>query len=290
MMRRGVDYHIHTKLCHHASGEMEAYVRNAAAEGLTEIGFTDHAPAIEGFDPGHRMMLSEFPGYVKAIQELNEKYTTISIRLGIEADIYSGFESFLEELLREFPIDYVIGSVHFVDGLSVHVEDHELCRDEKRRFVHRYFDLVETGVCSGLIDVVGHLDLVKWTFPDMKDEILDAGCNVLRAVRDEGVILEVNTSGWRKPPCEVYPSPGLLRAAYSLNIPVCIGSDAHRPEEVGVDFQSAMVLLKELGYCRENLCERNLRVLLPAMEEFGPVAGNSISSIGHAERGGHDTF
>lgn len=38
------DYHIHTKLCGHAEGEMESYVEQSISKGLKEIGFSDHAP------------------------------------------------------------------------------------------------------------------------------------------------------------------------------------------------------------------------------------------------------
>ena len=50
-------------------------------------------------------------------------YSQIKIRLGVEADIYPGFELSLQELRVTFPIDYVIGSVHFMDGDPVFFYD-----------------------------------------------------------------------------------------------------------------------------------------------------------------------
>jgi histidinol-phosphatase (PHP family) len=45
------DYHMHTPLCHHATGEPVDYARHAVAAGLTEIGFSDHSPMLrDDFD------------------------------------------------------------------------------------------------------------------------------------------------------------------------------------------------------------------------------------------------
>lgn len=38
------DYHMHTPLCKHAAGPMEAYVERGRELGLREIGFADHNP------------------------------------------------------------------------------------------------------------------------------------------------------------------------------------------------------------------------------------------------------
>jgi len=38
--------------------------------------------------------------------------------------------------------------------------------------------------------------------------------------------------------------------ACSLKIPFCLGSDAHKPQEVGADFDRAMALLKKTGYSK----------------------------------------
>ena len=45
------DYHLHTLLCRHATGEPVDYAKRALAVGLAEIGFSDHSPLRQdGFD------------------------------------------------------------------------------------------------------------------------------------------------------------------------------------------------------------------------------------------------
>ena len=227
---------------------MEAYVQQAIAQGLDEIGFADHAPAHPGYDPAHRMTLSQFPEYVQDIWRLRNAYPDMPIRLGIETDFYPGFESFLERLLHDFPVEYVIGSVHFIDRYSIFSEANLPSREEEQQVILRYFMTIRQGIQSGLIDIVGHMDLVKWMLPYAHDKIYAAGIDVLHAIADKGLTLELNTSGLRKHPADFYPCEDLLRMACSLDIPVCLGSDAHQPQEVGADFDRAMALLKKTGY------------------------------------------
>ena len=110
-----IDYHIHTKLCGHATGEMEQYVERAIEIGLSEIGFSDHLPFVDSERTGFAMSLSQLPLYVQKVDELREKYPTITIRLGIEVDYFPHLEKEIEELLAQYPFDYVYGSVHFLD-------------------------------------------------------------------------------------------------------------------------------------------------------------------------------
>ncbi len=245
----GADYHIHTARCHHATGDMPSYVQKGIEKGFLELGFSDHAPAGEGFDPDHRMTLDEFPGYVKEIESLRETYGEITLRFGMEADIYDGFEAAIRRLKKKFRPEYTIGSVHIINGIFVFSrENHSLLQNEIHDFIKAYFTMVRNGLRSGLIDVIGHLDGIKWIFPHEKDRITDSACALLRDVRDEGLILELNTSGLRKKPLEMYPSAELLKEAFSLKIPVCFGSDAHHPDEVGSHFTAADSLLRQAGY------------------------------------------
>ena len=69
-----------------------------------------------------------------------------------------------------------------------------------------------------------------------------------RRFREEGVSVEVNTSGLRKPVGEIYPSAILLEAYYTQGVPIVFGSDAHAPKEVGQDFDQALLFARQTGY------------------------------------------
>jgi histidinol-phosphatase (PHP family) len=227
---------------------MEEYVQRASALGIQEMGFSDHAPAARGYDPAHRMEWEEFPLYQAEIHRLRDLYPGVSLRMGVETDFYPGYEPALRYLLKKYPVEYVIGSVHEMRGVFVFQNNgSEFPGNERIRLIQDYFTLLRKGLETDLVDVVGHLDVIKWLFPEETYAIFEAGSQLLQVMSQTGTVLELNTSGLRKKPGETYPGPLLLQEAVRLGVPVCLGSDAHAPEEVGADFQHALNLLSGLG-------------------------------------------
>jgi histidinol-phosphatase (PHP family) len=62
------------------------------------------------------------------------------------------------------------------------------------------------------------------------------------------VAVEVNTAGLRKPCQELYPAQELLDELFAAGVPVTVGSDAHRPSEVGAGWNEARAALMAAGY------------------------------------------
>ena len=110
------DYHIHTKRCKHAEGEMQDYVEKAIQMQIPEIAFTDHIPLPDKFDLAHRMAYHELDDYLNDIEMLRLRYPEIVIHSGIEADFYDGYEDFLYQTFQRFNFDIIIMSVHFIKG------------------------------------------------------------------------------------------------------------------------------------------------------------------------------
>lgn len=255
------DYHIHTRLCRHAEGEPREYVERAIALGMTEMGFADHLPFLNGWRPacGIRdddwaMGVDELDDYVTLVQGLAREYSgDVHVVLGVEADYIEATIDDTARVLSEYPFEYVIGSVHFVgDGFAY---DHPAVRDRLPRYgIDRVFleslELVARAAATGLFTVMGHLDLAKKFGHRPQDEgsIADAASAALRATAASGAALEFNTAGWRRQAGEAYPAPAILREAAGLGIPLTFGSDAHRPVEVGDQFRRAAAEARAAGY------------------------------------------
>jgi len=244
------DYHIHTALCRHAEGEVIDYRSAAATKGLPEICFTDHAPNPDGYDPAHRMRLDQFPFYREAVSDIQSDGDP-RVLLGIEADYYEGCEKFLNPWLEAQGFDFVLGSVHFIDGWGFdnpeerHIWDSVDIVDTWRKYFRTMMRLVDTR----LFDAVGHMDIPKkfGHRPPDKD-LREMVQPVLDRIAETGMGMELNTSGLRKPVGEIYPSAVIVSLARERDIPVCFGSDAHSPEEVGAHLDLALKLARESGY------------------------------------------
>jgi len=246
-----IDYHIHTKLCGHAEGEMEEYVQSAIAKGLKEIGFSDHFPLFHIELRDLSMKMEDMPLYINKVRELWNSYKKkIRIKLGIEVEYTAEIEKQTRELLKGYSFDYIIGSTHFIGKW---VFDHPDHKDEwEKRDVYRvyeeYFDQLCRMVSSGLFDIVGHADLVKKFGYKPKQKLTALYEKLAGLVKKQDMCVEINTSGLRRPVKEIYPAEELLKICFEKGIPVTLGSDAHAPGDVARDFDKALALIRRVGY------------------------------------------
>jgi histidinol-phosphatase (PHP family) len=253
------DYHIHTRMCRHAEGEPREYVERAAELGMTEMGFADHLPFLGGWEPRHdltddwAMRVDELDEYCTVVQDLAREYAPhLRIALGIEADFIPETLEDTAEVLRQYPFEYVIGSVHIVGDrfgfdhpeMAGQIQEYGLDRIHLESLY-----LTRQAAESGLFDVAGHFDHAKKFGPPADAEAVAAAASAaLRAVAAAGMCLEINTGGLRKAIGETFPAPGLLAEAHALGVPLVLGSDAHKPRDVGHGFDHAAELARAAGY------------------------------------------
>jgi histidinol-phosphatase (PHP family) len=264
------DYHMHLRgpgdggTRRYSADRAEEYVAQAGRAGIDEIGFSDHVFYFRQMrDLWEVPWLQERGGddldqYVDAV--LEAKRRGLPVKLGLEVDYFPGTERALAEALEPYPWDYVLGSVHFVDGFPVDQEPgllHKLPVSEAWR---RYFTWLRDAARSGLFDSLAHPDLIKilgMRPPDEETQYLHT--ETADAIEAAGVCVEVSAAGLHKPVGELYPDRGLLAACHERGVPITLASDAHRPEHVGRDVDRAVALARDVGYETVTVFERRER-------------------------------
>jgi histidinol-phosphatase (PHP family) len=249
-MKLPPDYHIHTVLCQHAEGALADYRSVAAARGIPEICPADHSPNPDGYDPRHRMPMERFGEYLDMVAPLQDGNEP-TVLLGIEADYYRGADRFLRPWLSSHDFDLVIGSVHYLGDWNFDNPDYadRWSTVDVKSAWKEYFALILELADSRMYDVVGHLDLPKKFGHRLSDrDLKEMAQPVLDAIARAGMGIEINTSGLRRPVKEIYPGPLLLELARERGLPICFGSDAHRPSETGFAFETAVQSARECGY------------------------------------------
>jgi len=113
-----------------------------------------------------------------------------------------------------------------------------------------YFKTVEHGALSGLYQIIPHVDLIKVFGYRPGKPVLSLMGNLLEIIKEKSLAVEINTNGLYKPVGEIYPALEILQACFKLGIPITIGSDAHRSEDVGRSFDAACALAYKAGYRR----------------------------------------
>ncbi len=118
------------------------------------------------------------------------------------------------------------------------------------------------GVETGAFDVVAHFDLPK-KFGFLATETIAEVEEVLLSCQKQNMVLEINTAGLYKPIGEAYPSLAILQKARDFGLHLCLGSDAHKPQEVGRGFDIALSLARKAGFQNLVAFEKRKRTLYP---------------------------
>ena len=235
------DYHLHTPLCHHATGAPTDYARAALARGLDEIGFADHNPMPEHFDDW-RMSIDDLPRYLDLVAEAREQFPQLTIRLGLECDFIPGYEWWIEKLANEKEWDYLIGSVHYI-GPGWDVDNPKHISRFQSQSVEEIWNLYWSSyvkcIESELFDFVAHPDLPKKFGHRPSGDLRRYYEPAIAALHQHGIAFEINTAGLRKPANEMYPAREFLELGAKAGVPIVINSDAHSPAELTAGFDFA---------------------------------------------------
>lgn len=247
------DFHTHTEF----SGDSEAPVREqierAIALGMKEFCITDHHDydAREAGD----IFLLDLDAYFPALKKLQEEYAgQIRFNIGIELGLQTHIQSYLEQLEPALPVDFIIGSSHFIDGKDPYYPAFFEGRTEQEAYA-RYFQAslnrVRTLSC---FDVFGHLDYVVRYGPNQNryysyqayQEYIDP---ILKTLIEKGKGLECNTSGLKYGLGHPNPSEDILRRYRELGGEILtLGSDAHTPQHIGYAFEQLKPMLEACGF------------------------------------------
>ncbi|MBY8989719.1 MAG: histidinol-phosphatase HisJ [Candidatus Lokiarchaeota archaeon] len=263
------DWHTHNQGCKHAVGKIEEYVKIAIEFKLKTIGVSDHFPYeflndIERIPyEEYAIALPEIEKYLTTSEELKEKYKQdITVRIGFEIDYFKNQESALNTHLNPIKkrLDFILGSIHilnFFNGRGAWGFDDSRFRKEYEYYgvdaVYLfYYQSIQKMVNSDKFDfdIISHFDLPKKfnDIPTDKEKVYEEMMRTLEQIKKKGVAMEINTGGLRKDCKEQYPSVQIIKEMFFLDIPVLLGSDAHRPEEIAWKFDKMIEILKRIGY------------------------------------------
>ncbi|HKJ44154.1 MAG TPA: histidinol-phosphatase [Sunxiuqinia sp.] len=240
-----VDYHMHSILSD-GKNNYEEMVLAAIELGLDEIGFSDHVclkPV------SWAIMPIDIPVMTEQILELREKYQSdIRIRYGIEMDYFPNMEDEIKEMIDSLPLDYVIGSVHFIEDWNFDSDKSLYGKWTNDELYEMYYELIQLAAKSGLFDTIGHLDIIKKfrVYPESdQSKLID---ETLRIIKENNLVVELNTGGVDRPCTEFTPSPEIVKQCYFHHIPMTISSDAHEKNQIARHYETALTLMKRIGY------------------------------------------
>jgi len=240
-----VDYHMHSLLSD-GKNSYEEMVKAAIDSGLEEVGFSDHV-CLKPVD--WAVMPVDIPVMTEQILELRDKYSAqIKVRYGIEMDYFPGKEKEILKIISSLPLDYVIGSVHFIGDWNFDTDQSLYGKWTNDELYNMYYELIQLAAKSGLFDTIGHLDIIKKfrVYPESdQSQLLE---QTLKVIKENNVVVELNTGGLDRPCAELTPSPEIVTLCYQHHIPMTISSDAHATNQIARHYETAINLMKKIGF------------------------------------------
>ena len=245
------DFHLHSNISFDSTATPADMCHAAAQAGLKEICFTDHYDYKT--DPADESQLFDLARYIEVYDTL--KHPGLTLRRGIEFGMTQWNVPQFRTFLPKYDFDFVIGSVHYIEGHDPYEKaywDGRTVDEAFRKYLEGVLDCVK--VHNGF-DVLGHLTYVAKSphnpthapvpfmdYRDLTDEIM-------KTLVTKGIGMEVNTSGIDR--CGAFlPSREYLQRFKELGGQIItVGSDAHNSSRIGQYVPDALEMLKDIfGY------------------------------------------
>ena len=245
------DFHLHSRLSFDSTTPPIDIVRAAESAGLREICFTDHYD----FNTDPNVAPNVFSAEEYLAEYGNLSSDKLIVRRGLEFGMTTWNRPEMDEILSQLKLDFVIGSIHYVDGYDPYQVEYWTGKTMRQGF-ERYLE--QSLACVKIhdrYDVLGHLNYVCKSpnspthEPLLYEDYADICDEIMKLVISKGKGMEVNTSGVDRMG-DFLPSATFLHRYKELGGEiVTIGSDAHTADRVGQYTKEALEMLKDIfGY------------------------------------------
>ena len=257
------DYHVHTAFSDDSIYPMEQVVQDAISKKIDEICFTEHVDyGIKvDWDSGKEIVYRNgepcancnYPLYMKTIKQMKKRYgNKITIKTGLEFGMQMHTIKLYEKLFSQYDLDFVLLSIHQVNDLEFWNQDYQKGKTQKEYNEGYYDEMLRLVKSYKNYSVLAHMDLITrydndgvYSFEKIKNKITE----ILKIVISDGKGIELNTSSKRYGLSDSTPCRDILTLYYNLggNI-ITIGSDSHKPEQLGAYIQEGKELLRSIGF------------------------------------------
>ncbi len=270
-------FHSHTEFCD-GRAQMEAFAREAVARGFTHYGFSPHSPL--RFHSPCNMLETNVPRYLAEVARIRREHgAACRFYAGMEIDYIDDTWGPSASYFRQLPLDYRIGSVHFIptkDGRYVDIDGspERFCRNMEvvfdkdiRYVVETFYRQSRRMVLAGCFDFIGHFDKIgmnasAWQ-PGIEEEPWYRGLvdELVDLIIDRRLAVEVNTKIYdQTAPADAvghpadapdgtgrfFPAPRHLSRLKAAGIPILVNSDVHVPVLIDSGRSAALSLLASL--------------------------------------------
>ncbi|MDO4511121.1 MAG: histidinol-phosphatase [Bacteroidales bacterium] len=255
------NFHSHSPYCD-GHAPIEEFIKEAIKAGFTHYGVSPHSP-IPFYSPCN-MAAEKVGEYLAEMDRLKALYgDQINIYTSMEIDYLDGWGA-SHPFFQEMPLDYRIGSVHFIKSMVsdeyVDIDGNfenfkqKMARyfnNDIRYVVKEFFFQSVMMVAKGGFDIIGHCDKIGHNASAFQPGI---DCEpwyealvetLIDAIMDKGILVEINTKKWETDQ-RFFPHARFFELLKKYNAPLIVNSDAHHPHLINSGRMEALRMLEEI--------------------------------------------
>ncbi|EOS62039.1 HisJ family histidinol phosphate phosphatase [Firmicutes bacterium M10-2] len=255
-MKNKIDGHVHLENGPLNKEYVWEFVRSAQEKGITTLHILDHTHRFFEFRDMYKGVYESSPlqrewfekkqvnsikDYHKLIEEMKKENFPIEVKFGLEVCYCDKNEQFLKNILSQYPYDFLVGSVHSIDGFLYDMDafSKELLweKQDPTTIYKRYYDQIQSAIESDLFTQIGHPDVIKmYNYPPGYD-LIETYEILAKCAKDHHVKMEDNTGAhYRYHHQDVGLNKEFRKILENEGVEIITASDAHYPEDVARDF------------------------------------------------------
>lgn len=260
-----IDGHVHLENGELSVDYVMQFVQTAAARGIDTLQILDHthrflefAPMYEGVRKANdlqaqwllKKIKDPLAKYHQLIDTMKQMDLPIEVRFGLEVCYTPEAESFLKDILSQYPYDFLVGSVHSIDGILYDMPfSKQLLWDVQNAdaIYQRYYALVEQSMKSGLFTQIGHPDTIKLFDIHPSYDQIPTYLHLAKLAVKHHLKMENNTGcHYRYHTNDIGLSDAFIQVLVQEGAMIITASDAHLPDHVGNYIKEAQQRIKTI--------------------------------------------
>lgn len=226
---------------------MEEMLSSAKKASFDIWGFSPHGPI--SIDSPCNMKKEDVAAYKNEILKLRRTFPEINILAGMEVDFIDEINGPASKEVRDYDLDYVIGSIHFIPNQKGYYHDidgsperfiktlQDHFDSDLNYVIKTFWDQTQRMIKAGGFDIIGHIDKLalnaSFIDPDIENhkEYSQLASQTIQLAIKSGKDIEINTKHWEKYG-RFFPHPRYWAQILSAGINMPINSDTHYAEKV----------------------------------------------------------
>lgn len=255
------DYHLHTAFSGDSNTPMEEMILKGIELGLTGMCFTEHNdfdyPVTEQCPAGTFEVNPD--SYLYDLIKYKEKYADkINVLFGVEIGLQPHIAKKNAAFAKAHEYDFIIASSHMCNGQDPYYPEFFEGKTLEEAYREYYISILDNIKVFSNFDVYGHLDYIfrygpgkegnfsYGKYQDIIDKILDKLISDGKGIELNTKMLgdtEITGTG------ETVPCIAILRRYKELGGEIItVGSDAHTPDKITANYDTAVSILSDCGF------------------------------------------